>query len=43
MALFSFKSYSVDIVKLQSQQMSENTAAHNKEVIQRVLEITELE
>ncbi len=43
MALFSFKSYSVDIVMLQSQQMSENKAAHNTEVIRRVLEITEPE
>lgn len=43
MALFSFKSYSVDIVKLQSQQMSENKAAHNTEVIRRALEITEPE
>jgi len=42
-ALCSFKSYSVDIVKLQRQQMSENKAAHNTEVIRRALEITEPE
>ena len=43
MALVSFKSYSVDVVKLQSQQMSENKSAHNTEVIRRALEITEAE
>jgi len=43
MALFSFNSHSLDIVKLQSQQMSENKAAHNTEVIRRALKITEAE
>lgn len=42
-ALFSYKSYSVDIVKLQLQQFSEHKAAHNSEVIRRALEITEPE
>ena len=41
--LFSFNSNAVDIVKLQLQQMSENKAAHNTEVIRRALEITESE
>jgi len=40
MALFSLKSYSVNLVKLQSQQMYENKAVHNAEVIRRTLEVT---
>ena len=43
LTLLSCKSYSVDFIKLQLQQLSQNKAAHNKEVIQRALEITEPE
>lgn len=41
--LCSCRSYAIDIVKLQTHQMSENKAAHNAEVIKRALEITEPE
>lgn len=43
LAVFAFKAYSVDIVKLQLQQYSKNKAAHNSDVIRRALEITEPE
>lgn len=43
LTVFAFKVYAVDIVKLQLQQYSKNKAAHNSDVIQRALEITEPE
>jgi hypothetical protein len=43
LSLFSFKSFSIDIVKLQIHQLSKNKSAHNIEVIRRALEITEPE
>ena len=39
----SFNLYAIDIVRLQLQQMSENKAAHNTEIIHRALEVTEYE
>jgi hypothetical protein len=41
--LFSNKSFSVDIVKLQRQQISDNKAEHHIEVVRRALEVTESE
>lgn len=41
LSLLSYKSYSIDIVKIKDQQLSKNKAAHNIAVIQRALEITE--
>jgi len=41
LTLLSCKSYSIDIIKIKHQQLSKNKAAHNIEVIQRALEITE--
>lgn len=42
-ALFSFSSYSTDIVKIRKQKLFNNKEAHNFEVIQRALEVTALE
>lgn len=41
--LFSVNAYSVDIVTLHNQRMSDNKAAHNFTVIKRALEVTEEE
>jgi hypothetical protein len=41
-ALFSFNSYSTDIVKIRKQKQFNNKEAHNFEVIQRALEVTEI-
>lgn len=42
-ALFSSSSYATDIVKIRKQKIYNNKEAHNYEVIQRALEVTELE
>ena len=42
-ALFSFSSYSTDIIKIRKQKIFNNKEAHNYEVIQRALELTEAE
>lgn len=42
-ALFSFESFAIDVVKFQRQQMSDKKASHNIEVVRRALEITEPE
>lgn len=41
--LFSNKSYSIDVVKLHRQEITDNKAAHHIEVVGRALEITEPE
>lgn len=41
LVLFSYKSHSIDIIKIKHQQLSKNKAAHNIDVIQRALEVTE--